>query len=119
MSAFDYSCAKGAVDRLIARFGQAGVLRRPTKSGTDYNPTAGAPQDHAVLLVVQEFRKDEIDGTRIRSTDKKVMVSVGDLAITPETSDKLVIGGVEHAIIMVTPLSPGATVLLFEMQARK
>lgn len=119
MSAFDYARSKATADRLIARFGQAGTLRRPTSTGAAYNPTPGAPEDHAVTIVVLDYKDTEVDGTRIRATDKRVLLARSDLAIAPALSDQLFIGYEPHALIEVQPLSPGGTVLMWELQARR
>lgn len=116
---FDYGRSRQAADRLIARFGQAATLRRPTTTGTAYNPTPGEPDDHPVKAVVTEYAQRDIDGTRIKAADRKVLMSVGSLAIEPATSDKLVMGGVSYSIIDIRPLNPGGTVVMYEMQARR
>jgi hypothetical protein len=120
MAAFDYARPKATADRLIARYGQSATLRRPTSSGTAYNPTEGEPDDHPVTVVVTDYSNREIDGTRVLATDKKVLLAVDDLAITPTPADKLLIGGVSHSIVSpVRPLAPGGTVLYYELQVRR
>lgn len=119
MAAFDYAIPKATADRLLARFGQQGTLRRPTTSGTAYNPTQGAPVDHAAIFAVLDFDNREVDGSRVLAADKKVLLAKGALAIEPATSDLLLIGGVPHSIIRVQPLAPGGTVILYEIQARR
>ena len=116
---FDYSRSRATADRLLTRFGQAATLKRPTSSGPAYAPVEGTPTSYAVTVVVQDFANREIDGTRILTGDKKVMVAKGSLAIEPATSDTLVIGGVDHAIVEVRPLNPGGSVILYEVQARR
>ena len=103
---------------LIEEFGQAGALRRTVNSGTAYNPTL-TPTDHACTLVVSEYKNFEIDGSRVLATDKKVLLSTAALAIEPVLSDKLLIGGVAHSIVRVMPVSPGGTVVLWELQVRR
>ncbi len=115
---FDYGRFKATADRLLARFGQPGILRRPTASGTAYNPTAGSPQDYACTLVVDAYSNRDVDGTRVRATDKKVLLATGALAIEPATADKLVIGGVEHTIERVEPLAPGGVTVMWTLQVR-
>lgn len=119
MTSFDYSRSQQTANRLIDRFGSTATLKRPNTSGTAYNPTEGTPTSYTVTVVVQDYRNAEIDGTRVLAGDKKVMMAKGSLAIEPATSDKLVIGGAEHAIVEVRPLNPGGTVILWELQARR
>ena len=116
---FGYARLKSTADRLIASAGQAATLRRPTSTGTAFNPTPGAPVDYAVRVVVEAYRIREVDGTRIRADDLKVLMAKGSLAVEPLTTDRLLIGGVEHAIMDVRPTSPGGAVVMFEIQARR
>lgn len=118
MSGFDYGRSKATADRLIARFGQVGQLQRVTKGGTPYNPTETTSYVDATIVVL-DYDVREIDGSRVLATDKKVLMAKKDLAITPTTSDRLLIGGVAHPIVDVRPLAPGGTVVLWQLQVRK
>lgn len=119
MSAFDYGRLRQVADSKIARFGQEAVLSRPTSTGPAHNPVEGEPDTYSVRIVVETYRQNEIDGTRVLRSDLKVMMSKGALAIEPETTDQLLIGGQAHAIVDVRPVSPGGVVLYFEIQARR
>ena len=117
---FDYAETKADADELIAEFGQAATLRRPGAStGDAWNPTQGAATDYGCMVVVLSYDYREIDGTRILSTDKKVLLAKASLSAEPATSDRLLISGAEHAIIDVQPLNPGGTVVLYQIQARR
>lgn len=118
MTSFDYSRSQQTATRLIDRFGSAATLKRPNSSGPAYAPVEGTPTSYAVTVVVNDYRNAEIDGTRVQSGDKKVTIAKGSLAIEPTTSDTLVIGGVDHAIVEVRPLNPGGTVVLWTLQVR-
>jgi hypothetical protein len=120
MAGFDYPRVRSTADRLVGRFGQPVTIKRPgAATGPAHNPTIAAPVSYSATAVVTVFSKREVDGERVRVTDKRVMVGAGDLNITPETSDTITIGGVEHAIISVTPTSPGGVAVIYEIQARK
>ena len=117
---FDYARMVATADRMITRFGTAGTLRRPTSSGTPYNPTPGAPVDYACRFVVSDYSAMEIDGTRVLATDKKVMLAKGSLTVEPELSDLLVDGASSsYRIVAIKPLQPGATVVMWELQVRR
>lgn len=119
MSTFDYTRSRAAADRLIARFGQAGAVRRSgAPSGDPWNPVPGEPTDHTCTLVVLDYTSMEIDGTLIRATDRKVLVAAGGLAVEPSAADRIVIAGTALEIVRVAPLAPGGTVVLHEIQAR-
>ena len=115
----NYAEDRADADEMIDEFGQDGVLRRLTTTGPDYDPVEGAPDDHPAVFAVLDYTNREIDGTRILATDKKALLSVGDLTIVPGTDDQLVIGGIAHAIIQVKPLAPAGMVLFWELQVRK
>lgn len=120
MAAFDYSRALATANRLIARYGQAGYVRRPTTSGSAYNPTPGVPVDHAAVFAVLDYENKDIDGTRILATDKKVLMAPGSLTITPTTTDLLVEADASvYKIIDVKPTKPAATTVLYTIQARR
>ena len=119
----NYAEDKADADELIAEFGQDGFLLVPNQGvgGTRVKPVAGAPTQHAVKLVVdpEGYTNREIDGTRIKVTDKKVYVAVGNLPVEVSTSHRLSIGGVGHEIVDAKPLNPGGTVVMWTIQARK
>ena len=120
MSAFDYARSKATAARLLARFGQAATLRRPSTGGTAYNPTQGSPADYPVTIVVTDYETREVDGTRILSTDKKVLLAKGSLSVEPATSDLLIeASGAVYKIVNVQPLNPGGTVVMYTIQARR
>jgi hypothetical protein len=117
--AFDYLASRDDADDLIAEFGQAAILRRPTAAtGPIHNPTPGVPVDHAVTLVALKYRSRDVDGTRILSSDRQVLVAAGPLAVEPEMTDKLIIQGRSYSIQDIQPMSPGGVVVYWEIQAR-
>lgn len=117
---FDYARTVATADRMIERFGIAGTLRRPTSSGTAYNPTPGTPLDYACRFVVSDYSAMEIDGTRVLATDKKVMLAKGSLTVEPALSDLLADGpSSSYRIVAIKPLQPGATVVMWELQVRR
>lgn len=116
---FDYARSRATAERLLARFGQAGALREPGEpTGPAYNPTPGEPTYHPCTCVVLEYDLREVDGSSVLATDRKVLISTEGLAVEPSTERSLLLGGTEHAIISVRPLSPAGTVLLWEAQIR-
>jgi hypothetical protein len=116
---FNYAEAVEDANELIDEFGQSALLLRPTFTGPTNNPVPGPPEEHPCTLVVTDYRNQEIDGTRVQATDRKVLVARKGLAVEPLTSDKLQIGGQPYSIQNVTPLSPGGTVVMWTIQARK
>lgn len=120
MTAFDYARARATAERLISRFGQAGTLSRPTRTGGDVRPVEGAPQEYACTYVVTDYTQREIDGTRIKAEDKRVYISAVGLEIEPALSDRLVEpDGNVYKVIQGRPLRPAGTTVLWELQVRR
>lgn len=117
--AFDYARSTATADRLLAKFGQTGTLKRPTSTGPAHNPTEGEPDEHACTFVVEEFKAFEIDGSRVLATDKKVLLAKGSLTIEPTTTDKLMIGGIPHSIVRIEPVAPGGVTVMYMAQCRR
>lgn len=81
------------------------------------SPALGDPQEFVLPAMLDQWKKNEIDGTLIRATDKKVMVSaVGEV---PTVADRLTISGVEHAIMAVMPEAPSGVPLYYIIHARQ
>ncbi|WP_267550075.1 hypothetical protein [Rhizobium rhizogenes] len=118
MEVFDYGKARATAERLIAKFGQRGSLRRITSAGPDYDPVQ-ISEDFACLLVDLDHNQTHIGDTLIQRGDRLVYLSTKGLSITPTLADKVLIGGVEHAIVDLQPLSPGGTVVFWQLQVRR
>jgi hypothetical protein len=129
MTAFNYTRTRSTAERLIERFGQTGALRRTTSDNDPFNPTQ-TTTDHACTFAILDYAKSVVDGTLIRQTDQMVYLSTKGLAIAPETTDRLVVGGTWQAsprklngtaltIVNVKPLSPAGTVVFWELQVRR
>jgi hypothetical protein len=118
MAGFDYVKTRATAERLIAKFGQQGQLRRILTSGPDYDPVQTS-EDFACTLVDLDHTQAHIGDTLIQRGDRMVYLSTAGLSIVPALADRLVIAGVEHAIVDVQPLSPGGTAVLWQLQARR
>ncbi|MBN8951444.1 MULTISPECIES: hypothetical protein [unclassified Rhizobium] len=118
MAAFDYDRARATAARLIAKFGQKGSLRRTTNAGPDYDPVQTS-EDFDCSLVDLDQSQAHVADTLIQRGDRMVYLSTEGLSITPMLSDRLLIGGVEHAIVDIQPLSPGGTVVFWQLQVRR
>jgi hypothetical protein len=118
MTTFNYARTRSTAERLIERFGQTGALRRTTSDNDPFNPTQ-TTTDHACTFAILDYAKSAVDGTLIRQTDQQVYLSTAGLAIAPETTDRLVVGGTALTIVNVKPLSPAGTVLMWELQVRR
>lgn len=118
MSAIDYAEIRAEAEIAIAEAGQTAHIRRATRSGPAYDPIT-TTTDHDCLVVEVGYTIRQIDGTRIRAGDKRLFVSTAGLTIEPTEQDQIIMGGVPHEIVRVSPLSPAGTVVFFEIQARR
>ncbi len=118
MTGFNYGRAKATADRMIAKFGQTVTLRQPTTSGPAYDPTTSFT-DHEASGVLESYTASEIDGTRIRATDKKLMLAKGALSVGPGLDYIVLIGGEAHNVVSIDVLSPGGVVVMWTLQVRK
>lgn len=119
MTDFDYTRSVATANRLIDRFGQAGtIVRRGAATGDEWNPTFAADAPHACRVVETDYTAREIDGTLIQASDKKLLVAVSGLTITPTPDDRITVGGKTYEIVTVKTLQPGGTVILYEIQGR-
>lgn len=118
MTVFDYDEMLAVADELIDEFGSAMVLRKPTKSGSAHNPTAGAPVDTTTKGVVTEYSAAEVDGSRVTAADRRVFVK-GSVAVAPTPAHLLLIEDVSHAIVRVLTHRPARTTVVYELQVRR
>lgn len=70
-----------------------------------------------VVVIVEMFKRHEIDGARILSGDKKVMIEAGQ--VVPKVGDGLTIEGRAHRLEQVWPLAPAGVDLMYTVQARE
>lgn len=118
---FDYTRPRATAERLIARFGKAGAIRRSARTDTPDTPWDPSDDtltvtDYACTLVVTDYSAMERTGTLIGTTDRKVLVSTEGLGITPLVSDLLVVDGQAYEIKTLMPLQPGETVVMWNAQ---
>ena len=66
-----------------------------------------------------DYRNSDIDGTLVKQGDKKIYLSTDGLTVTPAASDEITLDGAVLSVIDVKPLSPGGTVVYYEIQARR
>jgi len=118
MASFDYGRSRAVAERLIAKFGTTGAIRREVKTGPDYDPEI-TETDYPCTLVTLEYDDRDIDGSLVLSTDKKIYVSTQGLSITLEKSDRVIADGKAYAIERLKPLSPAGIVVFWEVQGRR
>lgn len=116
---YDYSRLKNRGTALIKKYGYSLSLVRPAKSGID--PATGdrlAGEEsllYSVTGIDQQYRQSEIDGTLIKTGDKKILLTAETV---PEQGDYLTDGLSRWNIITITPVKPANDVLLYSLQVR-
>lgn len=109
--------------RLIAKHGQAATLLRPLPpidDGFGMVPNPDPPTPYACTAFVATFTVNEefIAAGLMDVGDLRVLVSVEGLTITPETTDKIMIGTSVLGIVRVVPHAPGGDLFFYEIQGR-
>src|SRR5687767_49621 len=90
MVAFNYLRSRDTADRLIKNFGQLGKLRREAPgAGPGFNPGAPTVTLTDAMFAVVAFSQNEIDGTRIRAEDKRIILSASGWTAQGEVSGDL------------------------------
>ena len=109
---FDYARLSATSVRLISRFGKTVLRRTITNSGTEWAPSQ-TEVDTSIDGVVTDYKFNEIDGTLILATDKKLLTTS---LVT--IADKIVDGSIVYSIISVSVIEPASTALLYKIQLR-
>jgi len=109
---FDYTRLSATSVRLISRFGKTVLRRTITNSGTEWAPSQ-TEVDTSIDGVVVAYALNEIDGSLILSTDKKLLTTS---LVT--TADKIVDSAIAYSVISVSVVEPASTTLLYKIQLR-
>lgn len=118
MTRFDYSRARATAERLIAKFGQAGAVKRITPPDPVYG---GDPvvTSYPATLVPMAYEARYIDGTVIQTGDMQIYISAVGLPIEPTVGDVVTVNGADYAIIKGDPNKyDGVTPVVFIVQGR-
>lgn len=120
-----YDTFQATATRLIDKFGQAATLKQSTIGA--YDPATGTASETVTSstgrVVVTDYDIRQVDGTLIQRGDKRILLSVitgvGAKDVSPVPGDKIVVGNVTYTVVDASPLSPGGTVVMHEIQARR
>ena len=107
---------------LIAELGQAMILRRNTPGTFDpITGTAGVATvtDYACSGLTKSYKIQDIDGVKIQSKDKLILLTAPANMPEPNEDDDLVIAGITYSIQDCKPLAPGGVAVIYEVQGRK
>lgn len=109
---YDYSKLTITAQNMINKFGRSFTKRSTTTTGDAWNPTV-TNVDTSIFGVFTDFHTNEIDGTLVKATDKKI------LTYTEVTiADKIVDGSIVYSVIAVSAIQPGADKIIYKVQVR-
>jgi hypothetical protein len=91
------------------------TLRRRTGTHTPGQPVAYSDQSDTVKMAIVEYQAREIDGDRIKWTDKQGIL-LEEIAANP--NDEIVDGSDSYRIVKVMPITVGGSVVATEFQLR-
>lgn len=116
--AIDYARLGGRAAAIIAKFGATGQWTDVRRG--EYDPDTGTSPDNSVTTdvtaAVFDYDSHNIDGTRILTGDKQVLLS-GDVAGKPD--DIFTWQGTAYRVISVKPLAPAGVNVITEWQVRR
>lgn len=102
---------------LLAELGASTTL---TVNNFVFDPVTGANTTSTAAYytgscIVTDYTTREIDGTVVQRDDKKVLLALDDVTITPKAGDKLD----DYIIQNVNSLAPSGVNVLWTLQVRK
>jgi hypothetical protein len=105
--------------KLMSKFGGALTYRKVTSGA--YNAATGimgeTVTDYALRGVLQDVNAREVNEL-VQAGDKRLFIAATDLAITPSTADRVVIGTVSHQIINVQTIEQDNQPITYELVLR-
>ena len=108
--------------RLIARHGRAVTFLRVTTSTPDGGGgvIGGAEVEYMATAFIASFDDELVSqgGGIVRAGGVKALVSVDELAITPQTGDRLRIGTEILNIVEASPIAPDGMVRFWQIHGR-
>lgn len=106
--------------KLLISKGQLVTLKR-VRPGSRNATTGVAAQTvtnfTGIPAAIVVFKNNEIDGTKILKSDRKVLMA-GTVAV-PDPRDLIIVGSDTYAIMDVEAVSPAGTDVIYKIQARR
>lgn len=106
--------------KLTNKFGGTVTFRRVNNNA--YNATTGTVDEINVVDtvtrgVLQDINLREVNDL-VQATDKRLIIAAADLSLAPDTSDRVVIGGISHQIIRIDTIEQDNTAITYELILR-
>lgn len=113
------SSLQKTASKLMGKFGGALTYRRV--SGGAYNASTGAitetTTDYSLRGVLQDVKAREVNEL-IQAGDKRLYIAATDLAVTPNTADRVIISTISHQIINVQTIEQDNQSITYELVLR-
>ncbi|ULJ73598.1 hypothetical protein [Rhizobium gallicum] len=113
-----YTRLQAAAERLIAKSGQAGAMKRITPP----DPVSGGEGSetlYTATLLPMTYDQRYINGTTILTTDRQIYISSVGLGVVPQVGDIVSASGVDYHVINADPNNyDGVTNVIFIVQGR-
>lgn len=105
---------------LIKSLGDPSYVTVTRKTGGTFDPIAGKATGETITQlpakgVVTKVDSKLIDGTRIKATDKMIIL---DNAVVPGYADLITFGGVSHTIVDINEVNHAGTVQIYKVVCR-
>lgn len=118
-----YADMAATAHELLAEFGLAMTLARPSSSAPAYDPTTGeatpvSPGTYTVTGAKFDYIVSEIDGSSVLFGDQRVYLSTSG-GVLPRPGDTLTIAGSVFRVMRVSELAPGGTAVIYDVQVRR
>lgn len=89
----------------------------------EYVPSDGSvtntTKEYSTYGIITDYLLYEIDGTRVKAGDKKVVLGATSILPTPTPDDSLKINGETWSIVKCLPIMPAGIPILYRIQVRK
>ena len=102
--------------RLLTKYGQTITFRTKTTFDPVTGAESGSSTDSTTIGLFQRIPDRLIDGTRILSSDKLIVI---DSSYTPDLSQKVIIGGDQYSIEEINEVNPAGTSIVYFVRLRK
>ena len=105
---------------LMKSLGDETYVTIKRKSGGVFDPvegttTGGSISTLSITGVVTKLDSRVVDGTRIKSTDKMILI---DKEVTPDYTDLMTFGGVEHTIVDISEVNHAGITQIWKVVCR-
>jgi len=120
--AIDQTAMAATALRLITDNGKSFTLRN--KSEGSYDPatnaiTGSSNTDETIYGIMTSYKKFQIDDQNIKIGDKKLLVAASGITGNVDQDSIIIEGSDQWSVVHVEEISPGSTVIIYQLQVRR